>query len=169
MKNTITLVAGLLIVLGMFLSTNGQSQNRSNRPNILSPEMKRFDLNSDGQLSVDEKAIRVEVIALEAFSDAQFSEREIRQMYGVQADGFDRRGGRLGGWGGFRRSEGGSGRRLNPGEVKFRDGTATIPDCETFKELSYQCPCPDFHVSRITFHVVNSCTLAPLVFRNIIC
>ena len=138
MKNAITLVAGFLIVLGVFLSTNVQSQNRPNRPNTLSPEMKRFDLNNDGQLSADEKAIRVEVIALEAFSDTQLSESQIRQMYGVQGDGFDRRGGRSRGGGGFRGFGGGSNRRLNPEEVEFHDGTATIPDRETFKKLSYQ-------------------------------
>ena len=138
MKNTITFIGGLLIVFGMFITTQTQSQNRPNRPNALSPEMKRFDLNSDGQLSADEKAIRVEVTALETFSDTQFSEREIRQMYGVQGDGFDRRGGGPRGWGGFRGFGSGSGRRLNPEEVEFHDGTATIPDRETFKKLSYQ-------------------------------
>ena len=102
MRSTITLVAGLLIVFGVFTITNGQSQNRPNRPNTLSQEMKRFDLNSDGQLSADEKAIRVEVIALETFSDTQLSESQIRQMYGVQGDRFDSRGGRSRGWGGFR-------------------------------------------------------------------
>ena len=138
MRNTITLVAGLLIVFGVFITTNVQSQNRPNRPRALSQEMKRFDLNNDGQLSADERAISIEVIVLETFSDTQFSEREIRQMYSTQPDGFDRRGGgsrRRGGFGGF---GGGSSRRLNPEEVEFRDGAATIPDRETFKKLSYQ-------------------------------
>ena len=138
MRNTITFVAGLLIVFGVFITTNVQSQNRPNRPRALSQEMKRFDLNNDGQLSADERAISIEVIVLETFSDTQFSEREIRQMYSTQPDGFDRRGGgsrRRGGFGGF---GGGSSRRLNPEEVEFRDGAATIPDRETFKKLSYQ-------------------------------
>ena len=138
MRNTITFVAGLLIVFGVFITTNVQSQNRPNRPQTLSQEMKRFDLNNDGQLSPDEGAISIEVIALETFSDTQLSEREIRQMYGAQPDGFDRRGGGSRGRGGFRGFGDGSSRRLNPEEVEFRDGTATIPDRETFKKLSYQ-------------------------------
>ena len=138
MRNTITLVAGLLIVFGVFITTNVQSQSRPNRPQVLSQEMKRFDLNNDGQLSPDEGAIGIEVIALEAFSDTRLSEREIRQMYSTQPDGFDRRGGRSRGRGGFRGFGDGSSRRLNPEEVEFRDGTATIPDRETFKKLSYQ-------------------------------
>ena len=138
MRNTITFVAGLLIVFGVFIITNVQSQSRPNRPQILSQEMKRFDLNNDGQLSPDEGAIGIEVIALETFSDTQFSEREIRQMYSTQPDGFDRRGGGSRGRGGFGGFGGGSSRRLNPEEVEFRDGAATIPDRETFKKLSYQ-------------------------------
>ena len=138
MRNTITLVAGLLIVFGVFVTTNVQSQNRPNRPQVLSQEMKRFDLNNDDQLSPDEKAIRVEVIVLETFSDIQLSEREIRQMYSTQPDGFGRRGGGSRGRGGFGGFGGGSSRRLNPEEVEFRDGIATIPDRETFKKLSYQ-------------------------------
>ena len=138
MKNTITLVAGLLLIFGVLITAGAQSQNRPDRSNTLSQEMKRFDLNNDDQLSADEKAIRVEVIALETFSDTQLSESQIRQMYGVQAGGFDRRGGGTRGRGGFRGFGGGSGRRLNPDEVEFRDGTDTIPDRETFKKLSYQ-------------------------------
>ena len=169
MKNTITPVAGLLMVFAVFITTNVQSQNRPNRPNILSQEMKRFDLNNDGQLSTDEEAIRVEIIALEAFSDTQFSEREIRQMYGVQDDGFDRRGGRSRGWGGFRGFEGGSGRRLNPEEVEFHDGTATILDRETFKKLSYQGleVLRDTHLAGIEyvkFNVENVGTTQPQLY-----
>lgn len=169
MKNTITLVAGLLMVFGVFLTVNVQSQSRPNRPNALSQEMKRFDLNNDGQLSADEEAIRVEVIALESFSDTQFSEREIRQMYGVQGDGFDRRGGRSRGGGGFRGFEGGSGRRLNPEEVEFHDGTATIPDRETFKKLSYQGleVLRDTHLAGIEyvkFNVENVGTTQPQLY-----
>ena len=85
MRNTITLVAGLLIVFGVFITTNVQSQNRPNRPRALSQEMKRFDLNNDGQLSADERAISIEVIVLETFSDTQLSEREIRQMYSARS------------------------------------------------------------------------------------
>ena len=138
MKNTIILITGLLLVFGVLITAGAQSQNRPDRPNALAQEMKRFDLNNDGQLSADEQAIRVEVIALETFSDTQLSESQIRQMYGAQNDRFDRRGGGGRGWSRFRGSDGGSSRRLNPEEVEFRDGTATIPDRETFKKLSYQ-------------------------------
>ena len=75
MKNTITLITGLLLVFGVLITAGAQSQNRPDRPKTLSQEMKRFDLNNDGQLSADEQAIRVEVIALETFSDTQLQRR----------------------------------------------------------------------------------------------
>ena len=109
MKDTFTLVAGLLIVFGAFIATNVQSQDRPSRPQTLSQEMKRFDLNNDGQLSADESAISIEVIALETFSDTQLSKSQIRQMYGAQPDGFDRRGRASRGRGGFRGFDSGSG------------------------------------------------------------
>ena len=169
MRNTITLVAGLLIVFGVFITTNVQSQNRPNRPRALSQEMKRFDLNNDGQLSADEGAIGIEVIVLETFSDTQLNEREIRQMYSTQPDGFDRRGGgsrRRGSFGGF---GGGSSRRLNPEEVEFRDGAATIPDRETFKKLSYQGleVLRDTHLvglEYVKFNVENANTAHPQIY-----
>ena len=43
--------------------------------------------------------------------------------------------------GGFGRGRGSrepSGPRLDPEQVAFKDGAATIPDRETFKKLSYQ-------------------------------
>ena len=147
MKNTIAHIAGLLLVLGVFITANVQSQNEPDPPSNLSQEEKRYDLNNDGQLSADEKEIRIQVIAFETFSDTQLSEREIREMYGEQSDGFGRRGGgfpgrgdRSRGRGGFRGFGfgGGSTRRLNPDELEFHDGVATIPDRATFKKLSYQ-------------------------------
>ena len=169
MKDIFTLVAGLLIVFGVFITTNVQSQNRPNRQQPLSQEMKRFDLNNDGQLSADESAIRVEVIALETFSDTQLSESQICQMYGAQPDGFDRRGGGSRGRGGFRGSDSGSSRRLNPEEVEFRDGTATIPDRETFKKLSYQGleVLRDTHLAGleyVKFNVENVNTAHPQIY-----
>ena len=169
MKDTITLVAGLLIVFGVFIVTNVQSQDRPNRPQTLSQEMKRFDLNNDGQLSADESAISIEVIALETFSDTQLSESQIRQMYSTQPDGFDRRGRALRGRGGFRGFDSGSGGRLNPEEVEFRDGTATIPDRETFKKLSYQGleVLRDIHLAGleyVKFNVENVNTTHPQIY-----
>ena len=138
MKNTSAYIAGLLLVLGVLITTNVHSQNTPNSPSNLSQEDKRFDLNNDGRLSADEKEIRIQVIAFETFSDTQLSVREIRETYGEQRDGFDRRGGQFRGRGGFRGFGEGSARRLDPDELEFRDGVATIPDRETFKKLSYQ-------------------------------
>lgn len=138
MKNTIAHIVGLLLVLGVFITANVHAQNSPDPPSNLSQEDKRFDLNNDDRLSADEKEIRIQVIAFETFSDTQLSVREIRDTYGEQRDGLDRRGGRFRGRGGFRGFGGGSARRLNPDELEFRDGVATIPDRETFKKLSYQ-------------------------------
>ena len=142
MKNTIAHIAGLLLVLSVFITADVQSQNAPDSPSNLSQEDKRFDLNNDGRLSADEKEIQIEAIIFETFSDTQLSKREIRQMYGEQRDGFDRRGGQFrAGFdrrGGLRGFGGSSVKRLNPSEVKFHDGAATIPDRETFKKLAYQ-------------------------------
>ena len=101
----------------------------------LSKDDKRFDLDGNGELSTTEKELMVRVMRIESARDTQFSENEIRQMQsGRRAQS---RGG-----GGFSRGRGGSrepsGPRLNPEQVEFKDGAATVPDRETFKKLAYQ-------------------------------
>ena len=120
-------LAGLLLVVGIVIAGNAHAQNAQHP--TLSQDETRFDLNNDSQLSADEKELMLEVITRETFTGTQLSEREIREM---------RRGGGRGGFGRFGRFGGGSGKRLNPDEVEFHDGAATIPDRETFKKLSYQ-------------------------------
>ena len=100
----------------------------------LSKEEKRFDLDQDGGLSDTETALMIRVMRLETQRGTQFSESEIRQM---QSGERDRSRGR-GGFGRRRGSRGPSGPRLNPEQIAFKDGAATIPDRETFEKLSYQ-------------------------------
>ena len=100
----------------------------------LSKEEKRFDLGRDGELSDAETTLMIRVMRLETQRGTQFSESEIRQM---QSGERDRSRGR-GGFGRGRGSRGPLGPRLNPEQIAFKDGAATIPDRETFKKLSYQ-------------------------------
>ena len=100
----------------------------------LSVDEKRFDLDLNGALSDAETNLMLRVMRLEAARGNKFSEREIREMQSSQRDGS--RGG--GGFGRGRGSREPSGPRLNPDQVAFKDGAATIPDRETFKKLSYQ-------------------------------
>ena len=100
----------------------------------LSKAEKRFDLDRDGELSDAETTLMIRVMRLETQRGTQFSESEIRQM---QSGERDRSRGR-GGFGGRRGSRGPSGPRLNPEQIAFKDGAATIPDRETFEKLSYQ-------------------------------
>ncbi len=100
----------------------------------LSKEEKRFDLDRDGGLSDTETTLMIRVMRLETQRGTQFSESEIRQM---QSGERDRSRGR-GGFGRRRGSRGPSGPRLNPEQIAFKDGAATIHDRETFEKLSYQ-------------------------------
>ena len=102
--------------------------------NTLSKEEIRFDLDRDGELSTSEKEFMVRVVRLEDARGVQFSNSEIRQMQSGQRDGSRRRGG----FGGRRGSREPSGPRLDPEQLEFKDGAATVPDRETFKKLSYQ-------------------------------
>ena len=82
-----------LLALLMSVAANTSAQN------TLSKEDKRFDLDSNGQLSETEKEIMIETIAIEAFTGVQFTEQEIRAEHG----GSER--GRRGGGRGPRRAE----------------------------------------------------------------
>ena len=101
----------------------------------LSKEEMRFDLDRDGELSTSEKEFMARVMRIEDARGTQFSESQIRELQGGQRDGRSRRRGGFGRRGGSREP---SGPRLDPEQVQFRDGAATIPDRETFKKLSYQ-------------------------------
>ena len=100
----------------------------------LSVDEKRFDLDQNDKLSEAEKQLMFRVMRVETARGNKFSVQEIREMQGGQRD-------RSRGRGGFGRGRGSrepSGPRLNPEQVAFKDGAATIPDRETFKKLSYQ-------------------------------
>lgn len=101
----------------------------------LSVDERRFDFDLDGELSAEEQGLMFRLMRIEAQRGNKFSESEIRQMRSGQQDRSRRRGGFGRGGRGSREP---SGPRLNPGQVKFNDGAATIPDRETFEKLSYQ-------------------------------
>ena len=100
----------------------------------LSVDEKRFDLDQNDELSEAEKQLMFRVMRTEATRGNKLSAQEIRGMQGGERD---RSRGR-GGFGGRRGSREPSGPRLDPEQIAFKDGAATIPDRETFKKLSYQ-------------------------------
>ncbi len=102
----------------------------------LSIDEKRFDLDRNDALSEAEQQLMFRVMRLEATRGSKFSTQEIREM--LQQDGQRGRSRRRGGFGRGRGSREPSGPRLDPEQVAFKDGAATIPDRETFKKLSYQ-------------------------------
>ena len=112
----------LVLIFSMIVVLNTWTQE------TLSKDEKRFDLDRNGELGTSEKELMVRVVRTENARGIQFSEDEIRQMQ-------NGRPGQSRGGGGSREP---SGPRLNPEQVEFKDGTATIPDRETFKKLSYQ-------------------------------
>ena len=100
----------------------------------LSVDEKRFDLDQNDELSDTEKQLMFRVMRTEVVRGNKLSEREIREMLSGQQE-------RPRGRGGFGRRRGSrepSGPRLDPEQVEFKDGAATIPDRETFEKLSYQ-------------------------------
>ena len=100
----------------------------------LSVEEKRFDLDQNDELSDTEKQLMFRVMRMEASRGNKLSEREIREMLSGERE-------RSRGRGGFGRRRGSrepSGPRLDPEQVAFKDGAATIPDREPFEKLSYQ-------------------------------
>lgn len=100
----------------------------------LSKEEIRFDLDQNGELSDVEEQLMFRVMRLEVARGNKFSAQQIREMLSGQRDRSRRRGG----FGGRRGSREPSGPRLDPEQVEFKDGTATVPDRETFEKLSYQ-------------------------------
>ena len=101
----------------------------------LAPDEKRFDLDQNGTLSITEKELMVKVVRTENARGIKYSVDAIREMQ----DDRDNRQRNRRGFGGRRSSRPTpSGTRLTPEQVKFNDGTASIPDRETFKKLSYQ-------------------------------
>ena len=100
-----------------------------------SVDEKRFDLDQNDEISEAEQQLMFRVMRLETARGNKFSANEIRQMQSGERNR-SRRGGGFGRGG--RGSRGPSGPRLDPEQVAFKDGAATIPDRETFEKLSYQ-------------------------------
>ena len=127
-KHNVFLAFSVLFVMTVFV-LNTWTQT------TLTTEEKRFDLDQNGTLSTVEQELSVKVVRTEKARGVKFSQDAIREMQ----EGRSNRPRNRGGFRGRRSSRGApSGPRLNPEQVKFTDGTATIPDRETFKKLSYQ-------------------------------
>ena len=128
-KNFIGVFFVCVLVFSTIVVLNTWTQSK------LSVDERRFDFDLNGELSAEEQGLMIRVMRLEVQRGNKFSENEIRQMRSGQQE-------RSRGRGGFRRGGRGSrepsGPRLDPEQVEFKDGTATIPDRETFEKLSYQ-------------------------------
>ena len=121
-----------LLACGLMLSTIVVIESWSQSE--LSIDEKRFDLDQNNELSDTEEQLMFRVMRLEAVRGNEFSAQEIREMQENQQE-------RPRGRDGFGRGRGSrepTGPRLDPEQVAFKDGTATIPDRETFEKLSYQ-------------------------------
>ena len=127
-KLIILVLIPLVLVFSTIVVLNTWTQSK------LSADEKRFDFDKNDELSTSEKELMFRVMRLEASRGTKFSERQIREMQSGQRDRSRRRGG----FGRGRGSREPSGPRLDPEQVKFRDGAATVPDRETFEKLSYQ-------------------------------
>ena len=120
------------LACGLMLSTIVAIESWSQSE--LSIDEKRFDLDQNDELSDTEEQLMFRVMRLEAVRGNEFSAQEIREMQENQQERPRRRGG----FGRGRGSREPTGPRLDPEQVAFKDGTATIPDRETFEKLSYQ-------------------------------
>lgn len=85
-QHIITNLFGVLLAFLILTAVNVSAEN------TLSTEEQRFDLNGNGQLSEDEKALMIDTIAIEAFTGVQFTAQEIREQQDESES--RRRGGR---------------------------------------------------------------------------
>ena len=83
-QHIITNLFGVLLAFLILTAVNVSAEN------TLSTEDRRFDLNGNGQLSEDEKALMIDTIAIEALTGVQFTDQEIRER---QGESESRRGG----------------------------------------------------------------------------
>lgn len=131
-KNKTVIITIIMIVSGIILH-NLVFVHDIWTQDKLSDNEKRFDIDSNGELSTSEKDLMERIEKTEKERGIQFSTRQIRDMSNLSNNRF--RGGRSGRSRGSRTP---TGPRLSPEQVPFKDGTAKIPDRETFKKLSYQ-------------------------------
>ena len=128
-KNFIVAFFACVLAFSTIVALNTWTQGK------LTIDEGRFDFDLNGELSAEEQGLMFRVTRLEAERGKKFSTSEIRQMRTGQRE---RSRGRGGFGRGGRGSRGPSGPRLDPEQVAFKDGAATIPDRETFEKLSYQ-------------------------------
>ena len=128
-KHFILALSACVLMFSTIVVLTTWSQNEE-----LSADEKRFDIDQNSELSETEQQLMFRVMRLEAARGNKFSAQEIREMQNGQQDRSRRRGG----FGGRRGSREPTGPRLDPEQVEFKDGAATIPDRETFEKLSYQ-------------------------------
>lgn len=96
-----------------------------------------LDVDANGEISSFEiKYAPFSLARLDGNRDGRLSERELAAGFKGIGGGGPRMGPRPGGF--DRRDRGTQRRRIEPEELDFKDGTATIPDRETFRKLSYQ-------------------------------
>ncbi len=131
-KNKLPIIS-IIMVLSIMIVHNFVFVHDILTQDKLSDNEKRFDIDGNGELNASEKDLMERVEKTEKERGIQFSTRQIRDMSNLQNN--RPRGGRTGRSRGSRTP---TGPRLNPEQVPFKDGTATIPDRETFKKLSYQ-------------------------------
>ncbi|MCY4402572.1 MAG: hypothetical protein OXD54_08365 [Candidatus Poribacteria bacterium] len=120
--STIVLIFSLSIVL------NTWSQES------LTKDESRFDFDQNGELSSIEKDFMTRVTRIESESGVQLSDAMIRELRNRLRETPQTRN-RTGRSRGSRQP---TGPRLNPEQVQFKDGAATVPDRDTFKKLAYQ-------------------------------
>ncbi len=155
-------IYAFVLIISLIIVLNTWAQD------TLSKDEMRFDLDGNGELTAAEKDLMTRVLRIEADRGRQFSEREIREIRNGQRDQSRTRG-RTGRSRGSREP---TGPRLNPEQVEFRDGAATIPDRETFKKLSYQgtdvrIDTQLIGIEYVKFQVENTNTQKPqLYFMN---
>jgi len=117
--------------------------------NPLSTEEKRFDLDGDQKISSVERQFMIEILAQETLIGTIFSEQEIRQLGRPLSGRRSRRKGRgINPFGSEINS-----RRVQPEELKMKDGSSTILHREIFEILSYQGEevMVDTHLSGLEF------------------
>ncbi len=132
-EDTMKKIHCLILSFILFIITLNIVQIACTQESLSKDEM-RFDFDKNGELNTSEKDFMIRVMRMEQERGAQFSEGEISELRNRSQNQPQTRG-RTGRSRGSRQP---TGPRLNPEQVQFKDGAATIPDRATFEKLSYQ-------------------------------
>ncbi len=76
-------IIGLIFSFSTYIYANVNEESSK-----LTEEEKRFDLNGNGELSLEEKSLMLRITGIEAFSGSKFSREEIENMRDNQPQGF---------------------------------------------------------------------------------